>query len=92
MSDFATFKQYYNLADHLFENSSKDDIAETARLLAMNIAHYQMKYGVLPLEDTLSFIGSGKPNDEQIDLLTSSMEILIGVLGTVVTGIDQERH
>ena len=92
MSDFATFKQYYNLADQLFENSSKDDIAETARLPAMNIAHYQMKYGALPLEDTLAFIGSGEPNDEQIDLLTSSMEILVGVLGTVVTGIDQERH
>lgn len=92
MSDFATFKQYYNLADHLFETSSKDDIAETARLLAMNIAHYQMKYGALPLEDTLAYIGSGKPNDEQIDLLTNSMEILVGVLGTVVSGIDQERH
>jgi len=92
MSDFATFKQYYNLADQLFENSSKDDIAETARLLAMNIAHYQMKYGALPLEDTLAFIGSGKPSDAQIDLLASSMEILVGVLGTVVTGIDQERH
>lgn len=51
-----------------------------------------MKYGALPLEDTLAFIGSGKPNDEQIDLLTNSMEILVGVLGTVVTGIDQERH
>lgn len=92
MSDFATFKQYYNLADQLFETSSKDDIAETARLLAMNIAHYQMKYGALPLEDTLAYIGSGKPNDEQIDLLTNSMEILVGVLGTVVSGIDQERH
>jgi len=92
MSDFATFKQYYKLADQLFEKSSKDDIAETARLLAMNIAHYQMKYGALPLEDTLAFIGSGKPNAEQIELLTNSMEILVGVLGTVVTGIDQERH
>jgi len=92
MSNFATFKQYYNLADQLFENSSKEDIAETARLLAMNIAHYQMKYGALPLEETLAIIGSGKPNDEQIDLLTNSMEILVGVLGTVVSGIDQERH
>lgn len=46
----------------------------------------------LPLEDTLAYIGSGKPNDEQIDLLTNSMEILVGALGTVVSGIDQERH
>lgn len=57
MSDFATFKQYYNLADHLIQKSSKDDVAETARLLAMNLAHYQSKYGALPLEETLAMIG-----------------------------------
>lgn len=92
MSDFSTFKQYYNLADRLIEKSSKGDIAETARLLAMNIAHYKSKYGELPLEETLAMLGAGKPNDEQIDLLTNSMEILVGVLGSVVSGIDQPRH
>jgi hypothetical protein len=92
MSDFATFKQYYNLADQLFEKSSKDDIAETARLLAMNLAHYQSKYGALPLEETLAMISMEKPNGEQIKLLTDAMELLVGVLGNVVTGLGQERH
>lgn len=92
MSDFATFKQYYNLADQLIEKSSKDDIAETARLLAMNLAHYQSKYGAIPLEDTLAMIGMEKPNDNQIQLLSDAMEILVGVLGNVVMGVDQERH
>jgi hypothetical protein len=92
MSDFATFKQYYNLTDQLIEKSSKDDIAETARLLAMNLAHYQSRYGTLPLEETLAMIGMEKPNGEQIKLLTNAMEILVGVLGNVVTGIGQERH
>lgn len=92
MSDFATFKQYYNLADQLFEKSSKDDIAETARLLAMNLAHYQSKYGELPLDETLSIIGMEKPNAEQIQMLSDGMELLIGVLGNVVMGVGQERH
>lgn len=92
MSDFATFKQYYKLADQLFESSSKDDIAETARLLAMNLAHYQSKYGALPLEETLAMIGMENPNGEQIKLLTDAMKLLVGVLGNVVTGIGQERH
>ena len=92
MPGFATFKQYYNLADQLCEKSSKDDIAETARLLAMNLAHYQSKYGALPLEETLALVGMEKPNDEQIKLLTNAMEILVGVLGNVVTGIGQEKH
>jgi hypothetical protein len=92
MSDFATFKQYYNLADQLIEKSSKDDIAETARLLAMSLAHYQSKYGALPLEETLAMIHMEKPNDDQIQLLSDAMEILVGVLGNIVMGVDQERH
>lgn len=92
MSDFATFKQFYNLADQLIEKSSKDDIAETARLLAMNLAHYQAKYGELPLDETLAMIGITKPNDEQVKMLADGMEILVGVLGGVVMGVDQERH
>lgn len=92
MSDFSTFEQYYNLADQLIKKSSKDDIAETARLLAMNLAHYQATYGELPLDETLAMIGVAKPNDEQLKMLAAGMEILVGVLGGVVMGIDQERH
>lgn len=92
MSDIETFRQYYKLADELIEKTSKDDVAECARLLAMNIAHYQSMFGELPLSDTLTMLGAGDPNNEQLELITNAMEILIGVLGTVVTGIDQERH
>ena len=92
MTDFSTFKQYYNLADQLIAKSSKEEIAETARLLAMNLAHYQYKYGELPLEETLAMLGMEKPNEEQVKLLADGMEILVGVLGNVVMGIDKERH
>lgn len=92
MSDLSTLKQYYNLADQLIEKSSKDDIAETARLLAMNLAHYQSKYGELPLDETFAMIGMSKPNDAQIQLLVDGMVILVGILGNVMTGIGQKRH
>lgn len=92
MSDLETFARYYTLADKLIEKVSKDDLAETARLLALNIAHYQSKFGELPLNETLSMLGIPQPNDEQIKILKSGMEILVGVLGNVVSGIDQERH
>lgn len=92
MSDLSTFAQYYKLADQLIEKVSKEDIAECARLLAMNVAHYQSKYGELPLDETLAMIGMTKPNEEQLQMLTDGMEILVGVLGNVVVGIGQERH
>jgi len=92
MSDLSTFQQYYNLADQLIEKVSKDDLAELARLLAMNIAHYQSKYGELPLEETLAMLDVVKPNEEQVELITNAMEIFVGVLGSVVSGVDQQKH
>lgn len=92
MSDLSTFEQYYKLADQLIEKSSKEDIAECARLLALNVAHYQSKFGELPLDEALAMIGMTEPNDEQLELMSAGMGILVGVLGNVVTGIGQERH
>ena len=92
MSDLSTFQQYYKLADQLIEKVSKVELAECARLLAMNIAHYQSKYGELPLEETLAMLSVAKPNEEQVELITNAMEIFVGVLGSVVSGIDQEKH
>lgn len=92
MSDLSTFAQYIKLADQLIEKVSKEDLAECARLLALNVAHYQNKYGELPLEEKLAMIGMTKPNDEQIQMLTDGMEILVGVLGNVVTGLGESKH
>lgn len=92
MADLATFGQYYRLADQIIEKVGKEEVAECARLLALNVAHYQSRYGVLPLEESLAMIGMNNPNKEQIELLANGMEILVGVLGNIVSGIGQERH
>jgi hypothetical protein len=60
--------------------------------MALNVAHYQMKYGELPLEETLAMINTDKPNEEQVALLTSGMEMFVGVLGNVVSGVGANRH
>ena len=92
MSDLSTLAEYNKIADLLIEKVSKEDIAECASLLAMNVAHYQSKYGELPLEEKLAMINMDKPNQEQIQLMTYGMEILVGVLSNVVVGIEQARH
>ena len=92
MSELSKFAQYNKLADQLIEKVSKDDLAECARLLAISVAHYESKYGELPLDETLAMIGMTKPNEAQLQLMTNGMEVLVGVLGNVVIGIGQERH
>jgi len=92
MTDLSEFQQYYTLADRLIEDASKDQLAECARLLALNLAHYQGKLGELPLDETLAIINATEPNDEQAVLLRDGMEVLVGVLGSVLSGIGEEKH
>jgi len=92
MADLSDFQQYYKLADMLIEQASKEQLAECARLLALNLAHYQEKFGEIPLEDTLAVLGATEPNDAQAILLRDGMEVLVGVLGGVLSGLGEEKH
>ncbi len=92
MTDLVELSHYYTLADQLIEKASKNDIAETAKLLALNLAHYKMKYGELPLDETLAMLDIDKPSAEQTQMLVNGMVDFIGVPGNIVMGIGQERH
>ena len=91
MADLSDFQQYYKLADMLIGQASKEQLAECARLLALNLAHYQGKYGEIPLQNTLAIIDA-EPNDVQAVLLRDGMEILVGLLGGVLSGLGEEKH
>ena len=92
MADLSSFQQYYKLADVLIEQASKEQLAECARLLALNLAHYQSLYGEVPLGETLALLDGSEPNDDQSKLLTDGMEILVGVLGNVLSGLGEDKH
>jgi hypothetical protein len=92
MADLSDFQQYYKLADILIEKASKEQLAECARLLALNLAHYQGRFGEIPLEDTLAILDATEPNDEQAVLLRDGMEVLVGVLGGILNGLGEEKH
>jgi len=88
MTDINRFNQYLTLADQLAKIASKEDLVECARLLAINVAHYQSVYGALPLDETLEMAYAEAPNQAQIDLMTSGMETMVGVLGGIVQGFE----
>lgn len=92
MANLSEFEQYYRLADALIKQASKEQLAECARLLALNMAHYQGLYGEVPLGETLAILDAAEPNDEQLELLATGMETLVGVLGNVLSGLGEERH
>lgn len=50
-SDLEQFAEHYKRLDEMVADATKEDLAECARLLALNVAHYKSKYGELPLEE-----------------------------------------
>lgn len=47
MSDMQLFKKSLEVSDQLIGFATKEDLAECARLLAINIAHYETVHGEL---------------------------------------------
>lgn len=90
MTDKTKLQQYLELSDRLVAIADKEQLAECARLLALNVAHYEMQYGELPLDTTLAATYSGKPNDQQAELVINGMETIVGVLGGVIQGFDEK--
>ena len=92
MPDLQKLQQYMILVDNLVEVAEKEDIAECARLLAMNVAHYKKRYGELPLEDQLSMRTADEINEQQAELVIEGMETLVGMLGTVLELNEKVEH
>ena len=88
MSELALFQEYAAIADRLIEAASKEQLAECARILALNVAHYKARFGDAPVDDLNVTIEAGTVSEKTAAMLASGMENMIGVLGTVM-GLDQ---
>lgn len=88
MSDWQTFTQYNELADRLIEAASKEQLAEAARVLALNVAHYQARFGEAPTDDLTAMLRAGHVNADSAAMLASGMETFVGVLGSLM-GLNQ---
>ena len=92
--DLQSFREYYHLADKLINQATKDELAEVARLLAINCAHYESKYGEQLLDQTIDLASTDQPDAATAKLLNAGMQTLCGVLAYVTgdAGPDSAGH
>lgn len=83
------FKAYWELADRMVADATKEQLAETARILALQAAHYARRYGDLPLPDMQALLSATRLDAEMVQLLRDGAEALVAVLATVA-GIEDE--
>lgn len=66
---FQEFCGYWQLSEEMIAKASKDDLAETARILAMQAAHMTRKYGAQELPDLAHLLSATTLDNESIALL-----------------------
>jgi len=90
------FAAYARLADDLITKASKKELADVARLLALNIGWYHKRYGDVPQEELLGMVRAENLNDESKRLLLHGMQNLVSALGEVIgiaeDGGEDARH
>ncbi len=89
MTSLEEFKDYYKRLDEMIAESTKENLAECARLLALNVAHYRAKYGELPMEEHQAMLEADDIDEEMAKLLTSGV-LEMAVVLSLVTGRSEE--
>ena len=74
------------MSEEMIAKASKEDLAETARILAMQAAHMTRKYGEQQLPDFDHLLSASTLDDESVALLRDGAEAFVGVLATVTSG------
>ncbi len=70
--------------DQVAKALRQPDLAECARLLALNVAHYKAKYGELPLEEHQAMLEANDIDEDLVKLLASGVLEMISVLALVI--------
>ena len=75
------FEALCRLADKLIAEADKEDVAEGARVLTLNLAQYQAKDGEILADEYVSLGAVDSLTPELAKTLADGMENLVGVLG-----------
>ena len=68
------------LTDRMLGEVSKDRLAEAARILAIELGHYQYKFGLLEIEESVEMLKVSNLNEEQATWVADGLENLVAVI------------
>ena len=83
---FQEFVGYWRLSEEMIAKASKEDLAEAARILAMQAAHMTREFGEQPMPDFAHLLSAATLDDESVALLRDGAEAFVGVFATVTSG------
>jgi hypothetical protein len=55
---FQRFAAVLKVSNRMLEEADPEDLAESCRMLALNVAHYRSRFGDLPLQESLDLLAT----------------------------------
>ena len=73
---YGRLAQFMKLTDKMIDEASKDAIAEAARILALQVGHYQRKCGAASFEESIALLETETLNDDEAGWVADGLEHL----------------
>ena len=83
LTPFGRLTELTKLTDKMINEASKDALADAARMLAVQVGHYQRKFGNLPLEDSMVLLETKALGEDQAGWIADGLENLAIAIATV---------
>ena len=83
LTGYGRLAELTKLTDKMISEASKGAIVDAARMLAIQVGHYQRKFGVLPLEDAIDLLETKALNEDQATWVADGLENLAIAIASV---------
>jgi len=83
LTGYGRLAELTKLTDKMISEASKGAIVDAARMLAIQVGHYQRKFGALPLEDAIELLETEALNEDQAAWMADGLENLAVAIASV---------
>jgi hypothetical protein len=83
LTGYGRLAEFIKVTDKMIGDASKDALAEAARMLAIQVGHYQRKFGDLPFEEAMELLESQSLDEEQAGWMADGLEMLAVAIASV---------
>ena len=83
LTPYGRLAEYLKLTDKMIDGASKDALAEAARMLAVQVGHYQRKFGNLPFDEAMELLESQSLDEEQAGWVADGLEVLAVAIASI---------
>lgn len=83
LTGYGRLAQLTKLTDRMIDDASKEAVVTAARMLAIQVGHYQRKFGAIPLDETVELMETEGLSEDQAGWVADGLENLAVVLATI---------